>query len=490
MKALTELENEANNEGNRQDFGEKVVEKASASAVSIYTKTDNSDDIVTTTVKDHILSTEAPETATSYAVVVQKSDGIEQKAEVNEQIQTSASNSFQTPKKYVTKSVETTTSTTTPATTTEESQAKVEDVQFFSAPLVAAFTVHQDETGVAKKVEPIYKTTKKPETNKENVAKLPPPATFDQERFAIQQKRLEQEIAYLKQQQQQQEQLLKQQLLKEKLLQEQIRQKNNDKPFRPMAVEQKLKDKPSTVALQPSITVNPFEEAGKLPQNAHILPVKNAIDFRTPFIQSPTFQQFQSIQPHPTSQPLLTTIESLTRPHLDLVPPHNNRILRQETNVANFGFNNDFRAGGSSATFSIQPSIQSQPSSFFNNFESNTQNFIPLEQNNRFFRSNFDVNPIQNNFLQQQPNRFFRSNNNEPVAVNRFNQRFQQPQANNYHLNNLLYNSGAIHGRPTEDFNIITKVLSLNHLGSDSRYAAASKNVEVRVPVVPYYNHV
>ncbi|XP_076257950.1 uncharacterized protein LOC143195002 [Rhynchophorus ferrugineus] len=82
---------------------------------------------------------------------------------------------------------------------TEESEAKVEQVQFFSAPLVAAFTVHQDEQGQPKKVEPIFKNA----VNHTNELPQQPFLQSDFNNYDIQKKQqiLELELARLRKQQ-------------------------------------------------------------------------------------------------------------------------------------------------------------------------------------------------------------------------------------------------------------------------------------------------
>nr|CAI5827986.1 unnamed protein product [Callosobruchus analis] len=133
-----------------------------------------------------------------------------------------------------------------------------------------------------------------------------------------------------------------------------------------------------------------------------------------------------------------------------LPQPQVTRFFRQEAGVGNFGVNQD-------NSFAIQQSIQPPP----------VQNeiFRPQTFPNRFFRSNLEATfqspggffqPPQN----QNNNRFFRSNLESTFT----NNNYFRPQEQNLNLNNLLLNSGAFQGR-TEDFNIVSKVLSLNHLG-------------------------
>ncbi|CAH1373346.1 unnamed protein product, partial [Tenebrio molitor] len=327
LKALTELENEENEKKQRLsqenlphlDLSDKVVEKASASALSFFASTDSTP----TTSKS---SSTTEEATAKPIVVVQRSHGLQHKPIITldkyktdssneaEQILTSASSSFtsasnklyskvesQSPNlvsnevKATTKffrlpKVESTTVTTT--TSTEESEAKVEDVQFFSAPLVAAFT---------------------------------PSLSFT----------------------------------------------SNQHP------------------------------TGVLPLNAQQLPVKNAIDFRSPFSTADKFHQFNYLSHQ--QPPLEGSVSSFNlvptiQPQLSLTAPKHHRVFRQEGSTGNFfsnGFNN------------------------FNNY----YNQVPSQQqnNNRFFRSNIE------------------SATSPPFTFNRI-----QPPVVNQQLNHLLYNSGLI----------------------------------------------
>nr|CAH7718394.1 unnamed protein product [Callosobruchus chinensis] len=189
LRALTELENE---DKTLEVDRDQIIERAHASSVSIFA---NSGSVSSSTFAPLSTSTIRPQlendqeaTTEKTHVLFQKSTAVNQKTittiesdnEIdNEQILTSASNSFADQyskpalnEKVVRSNVNsidknekstrvppttTTTTTSLPPTSTEENEAKVEDVQFFSAPLVAAFTVHQDELGLPKSIEPIYK---------------------------------------------------------------------------------------------------------------------------------------------------------------------------------------------------------------------------------------------------------------------------------------------------------------------------------------------
>lgn len=182
LKALKELENEETQKPENSDK-ENIFEKASASAVSVLAN----DNVLlvsstpTTVISKLATSTQQP------LVLLQKSEG-EHKLTIStfekdtdsDQFLTSATSNFAVSKQEQEKSNQNSkiisssrnlisnenkatahnvdqTTVGPVKTSTEESEAKVENVQFFSAPLVAAFTVHQDELGLPNKVEQIFK---------------------------------------------------------------------------------------------------------------------------------------------------------------------------------------------------------------------------------------------------------------------------------------------------------------------------------------------
>ncbi|XP_044259046.1 signal transducer and activator of transcription C [Tribolium madens] len=475
LKALTELENEENEKKQQTlhslphiDTSDKIVEKASASALSFFASTESSITEKTTTTE---AATAKP------IVVIQKSHGLQHKpittlekytsetVNEHEQILTSASSSFtsssnkfsfaKTEKpninlvsndaKATTKFVKPKVEVTTVTTTTEESQAKVEDVQFFSAPLVAAFTVHQDERGLPKSVEPIFRP-KIEQKVKPKQETLNPQQDQLRTQLALQekQKALEAEILRLRQQQQQQNYLIRQQqilhqqqlqLQKQKILDERTRILNNQQSFVPLVTttqRNEFNTRGSLVSFQPSISFTSHQHpTGVLPLNAQQLPLKNAANFRAPFIPNENLQQFNYLshqRPPLESSVSQFNFQPTVQPQLSLTVPKHHRVFRQEANTGNF-----FNSG-------------------FNNFNQ------ALPQQNRFFRSNLQsITSPQYNFNRIQP----------PIV--------------NQQLNHLLYNSGLIRGKQQEDLNIVSKVLALNHYGGDYRFDSSNVS-EQRVP--------
>lgn len=104
----------------------------------------------------------------------------------------------------------TTTTTTTTGTATGKKLETAEEVKIFQAPLVAAFTVQQDELGIPKSVVPIYRPTGDGK------------ALTLQEQLEFKQQLLEKQLADLQQQQQQQTHFL---LRQQQLYEQQLRQK-------------------------------------------------------------------------------------------------------------------------------------------------------------------------------------------------------------------------------------------------------------------------
>lgn len=493
LKALTELENEEREQNSTSVLDDKIFEKASASAVSFFAGPSSTTGTPTSTTTT---TTETPTTTERQIIIVQKSDGIQHPSQISvvensdtsdddEQILTSASSSFSQEKYSFTKSdnqiqnsiggektnlltevekpiVKTTTPTpkknvtTTQATTvvpTEESEAKVEDVQFFSAPLVAAFTVHQDERGVPKSVVPIFKpvtnqaTTKQLESESQKQLLQQQEFLRQQEQLRNQdllqekQRALEDEVFRLQQQQQHQDYILRQQQLfqdqqlqvqRQRLLEQQTRLlRGQQQPFAAPSIQHNhisneirpnsSKHRGTLVAVQPSVTLSPVpvNVVSSLPINAQQLPIKNAGNFHlNNFVHQqplPAFNTFVQ-QPITSFQPVVNLVS--TSPPLT-------RNFRHETQTGNF-FNNNY-------------------------------NFVRPVQQNRYFRNSLE-------------------------GTQTFPFRVQAPVVNQQ-LNNLLYQSGIVRGRQQEDLNIVSKVLSLNHLGGDQFFSASGIN-EQRVPIL------
>ncbi|XP_050293999.1 uncharacterized protein LOC126734421 isoform X2 [Anthonomus grandis grandis] len=363
---------------------------------------------------------------------------------------------------------------TEPATevSTEENEAKVE--QFFTAPLVAAFTVHQDEKGLPKKVEPIYKNapsqsqaatsiqqqstlTQQQETN-QNILQSP---TFNNLDLLRKQQILEQELEKLRLQQQrfaarntnQPTQAFSQQNFNQAINQ-------NFNQFDPVFTEpdrsivtklatldpsslvlnrftpndaistgftqNQINSKPSgDITVLPSISYDPLLEAGKLPENAQILPTKEPTGFKKipalPKVQNQQSFALQSNNIYDATRQQPNLVSTLVQPNVNylqqnrFVTPqqtfqtlnNQNRFLRQEVGTANPGFNQN--------SFSIVPAQQPfAPRHELGYFPTDNrfvrqQNVLSSQQNVRGLRNNVESTQVYQTSLQN-PNRFLRSN--------------------------------------------------------------------------------
>ncbi|KAL1518124.1 hypothetical protein ABEB36_001796 [Hypothenemus hampei] len=331
-----------------------------------------------------------------------------------------------------------------PEISTEESEAKVEQVQFFSAPLVAAFTVHQDELGQPKKVEPIYKNEPKTETSTPSSTSL----------FSTPQKQEE----LLQKFQSQQQSFIARNSFNQAISQNfnqfdpvftepdrsivtklatidpsQLLAQNSPQPllskFTPneaiqspinfvqpnlVVPELKFNTKSNDVSLVQSLSFDPLVEAGKLPDNAKILPTKEPTGFHS-FVKFPKFREpvrqnlvqtnnfanpATNFLHNQNNQPNRFVKQDAFQSFQNNIPPsqfpNQNRLLRQEQGTGNLG------------VVSIVPAQQPFPPK---------HEFEYFPDNNRFLRANIDFG-----LQPPQPNRFFNSQNTflGPQNSNRF----------------------------------------------------------------------
>lgn len=368
----------------------------------------------------------------------------------------------------------TTTTTTTPKPTHNQDGENIEDVdkqdvQVFSAPLVAAFTVHQDAHGLPKKVIPIFQQNSGTNTlrplqptaipsrlttsSNQFVTSQIPDHGFITEQLSLQrqleekQRVLEEQLRILLAQQREQEELLRKQqiLLLQKETQRYQVNFDHNQQNRISYLEQKPPTlSPANFQIQKSISQNNFgnQHFGIRPENGQVLiqpsvsiehnnlvtnqqlPNREAVDFLL-HLRNQAPDQFP-LQENHLPQGISTFLQpgpaqtfhqgvnfNQIRPAGDqLVQNQGNRVFRHETGVGNFGFNNQ---------------------NYNNNFN---QNFSP----------NF------NRFGPTYTNRFLPTN--RPNQIINADTELKQLLSQNF-LN------GRGHGH--EDFNIVTKVLSLNH---------------------------
>ncbi|KAK4880916.1 hypothetical protein RN001_004235 [Aquatica leii] len=424
LKALSDLETE--NDTNKVISG---VQEAQTSSFTIITSD-----------KPTSAKTIQPDTVTPYVIT-----------NASEYTTTSV------PKFIVSSKIAEKTSVTPPTTTTttEESQAKVEDLQFVAAPLVAAFTVHQDELGIPKSVEPILKQPGQKTVTTKDLEEQRLRALQEIEKKKEEEKRKEDEMKWQAYLQKQEELRLKHEAeTKQRFLEEQFRilqerQKQQDYYLRQQQLiyeqqrQKLLEDQKRTnanliynnykqsISVQPAVTFQP--QPDQYVDNALQLPTKTYQNF-----QKPQFVYQQQQQQQLPTQNSLNYQSSFSNPissNSQNFQPHGNRVFRHESGTGNF-VNSDYNQ---------------------------------IAQSNRFFRSNpytYSITPsIQQDY---HTNRYVRA-----------------PYVNNQ-LNNLLYYSGIGQGKEQEELNLISKVLAFNIRGDN--YYAGSENVEQRlVPPRNYY---
>ncbi|XP_031829421.1 uncharacterized protein LOC116425605 [Nomia melanderi] len=162
-------------------------------------------------------SPQAP--ANTFSVSKVESLTLKPATEVSESLAGSATNGIASANALVAqKSIEPvpTTQSSNNVTAVDESKDKTEEVKIFQAPLVAAFTVQQDEQGVPKSVVPIFRSPGDTQ------------ALTLQEQLEFKQKLLEKQLVELQQQQIQQTQFLVRQ---QQLYEQQLRQKQEQQYY-------------------------------------------------------------------------------------------------------------------------------------------------------------------------------------------------------------------------------------------------------------------
>ncbi|XP_026300099.1 TOX high mobility group box family member 3-like isoform X2 [Apis mellifera] len=397
--------------------------------------------------------------ATMNIFPVNKMESLTQKpADVSESLTRSASNSIAnalvSPKPTV---VTPTVSTKNNVTITEldDSKDKTEEVKIFQAPLVAAFTVQQDEQGVPKSVVPIFRSPNDGQ------------ALTLQEQLEFKQQLLEKQLAELQQQQFQQTQFLVRQ---QQLYEQQLRQKQQQQYY-----------------LQEQVRIKQLEEQTKLKQleeqRLKQLEEQRLNRFQLPpvpqkqffFDQSNNFLTFQPpVESNVHLQPSLT----LEVPNV-AAPPTFQPIFQQDSLRLQ-----PFRQQQQSQYLHQQQQIQPQQ------LQQSQQQHQRLQQSFGSFSTDFQPS-VSTRFNRQEAFNLvgnFGFNGDNKIPANRGNFGFVPPHrtpANFYNpyaqfkqskpptparqIQHLLYQSG-IAGDPNnvqgignpEDLNIVSKVLALN----------------------------
>lgn len=336
-----------------------------------------------------------------------------------------------------------------------------QEVKIFQAPLVAAFTVQQDERGVPKSIVPIYRPNGdgqtlslqeqldfKQQLLERQLAELQA-QQIQQTQFLVRQQQIYEQQLRQKQQQQLffQEQTRLKQLQEEQARLKQLEEQRNyqfqaQKSSQLFAQSQQngrsplqLPFKSSNVNVQPSLTL-------ELPKTA-VAPA-----FQTNFHDQQRIQQLrqQQLQQQQQAQ------------HLQLQQQRQQQLLQQQRLQQSFSsFSTDFQppSAGPAQRFNRQEAFGAVGNFGFND---NRQQHASSQRNHFAFNSQlsrgpqtFSYNPHHTQQLQQQQ---YRS---------------QRPQTPAKQIQHLLYQSGVAGNLGTvqgtggqEDLNIVSKVLALN----------------------------
>ncbi|XP_011688131.1 PREDICTED: putative uncharacterized protein DDB_G0271606 isoform X2 [Wasmannia auropunctata] len=341
----------------------------------------------------------------------------------------------------------------TSSSSANKDRTPAEEVKIFQAPLVAAFTVQQDELGIPKSIVPIYRQLGDGQ------------ALTLQEQLEFKQKLLEQQLAELQQQQIQQTQFLVRQ---RQIYDQQLRQKQQQLYLQEQARIKHLEEQAKIKQLEEQRLKQleeqriyrlrqhnhfPLSQKPHIFEQSNVLPLQPPLEptvhlqpsvslevpsvaapplFRTNYQEQLHFQQFrQPSQPQPQLQP-------------QLQPAQHQQRLQQ-----NFvSFPTDFQPPVAPATrFNRQEAFNA-----IGNFGLNVDNKQAPPSRNAF---NF-------NALPRNPNTFVY---NPYLQFRQIPTRAQTPAKQIQHL---LYQSGVagelgnVQGPGGEDLNIVSKVLALN----------------------------
>ncbi|CAD6215795.1 GSCOCG00000608001-RA-CDS, partial [Cotesia congregata] len=360
---------------------------------------------------------------------------------------------------------------TVPADTKGKNEEKSE-VKIFQAPLVAAFTVQQDELGVPKSVVPIYKPDGKGQ------------ALTLQEQLEFKQQLLEKQLAELQAQQIQQTQFL---IRQQQLYQEQQRQKQRQYYLAEQARQKLLEEqKNNQLKLQQQSNLQQQQQLS-LQQQQQSLSLQQQQQQQQQ--QSLTLQQHQQ-QQHQSSNVQFQASLGFQVPHIgqsqsfqtnfpdqlriQQLPLHND--LKQ-----NFNYNQNFNNLNSNLPQQSFLRGQDQRGVNVQSFPSVSVDFQPpaVPSSNRFNRQealgsvgNFGINENR-----QQTRNHLVFDLPRPVSsfvpfnqFSSFRQPVHRPPTPARQIQQLLFQSGVAgelgrnHGAPGnhEDLSIVSKVLALN----------------------------
>lgn len=321
-------------------------------------------------------------------------------------------------------------------------KAKAEEVKIFQAPLVAAFTVQQDELGIPKSVVPIYRPSGDGQ------------ALTLQEQLEFKQKLLEQQLAELQQQQIQQTQFLVRQ---RQLYEQQLRQKQQQLYLQEQARIKQLEEQAKIKQLEEQRLrqleeqrIYRLHQQNHFPiQKPHIFEQTNVLSLQQPLQSNVLLQPSVSLELPSAAAPPLFRPNYQEQLHFQQLrqQPQQHHQQRLQQNFATFS--NEFQPPLVQATrFNRQEALNA-----VGNFGFNLDNKLPTANRNTL---NFNVP------LRYPPTFIY----NPYLQYRQINTRSQTPAKQ---IQRLLYQSGVagdlgnVQGTNAhEDLNIVSKVLALN----------------------------
>ncbi|XP_043285555.1 putative uncharacterized protein DDB_G0291608 isoform X2 [Venturia canescens] len=340
---------------------------------------------------------------------------------------------------------------------TKASPKDEQEVKIFQAPLVAAFTVQQDERGVPKSVVPIYRPSGDGQT-----------LTL-QEQLDFKQQLLERQLAELQAQQIQQTQFLVRQ---QQIYEQQLRQKQQQELFfqeqsrlKQLQEEQarfKQLEEQRNYQFQAQKSSELFSQSQ---QNARL-----ALQppFKTPNVniqpsltlELPKAAAAAPFQPHFPDQQRIQQLrqQQLQQQQTHLQLQRQQQLLQQQRLQQSFpSFTTDFQPPSASPAhrFNRQEAFGAVGNFGFNE---NRQQHVPSQRNHFGFSPQLSRGP-----------QTFSFNHHQPQQLQQQQFRSQRPQTPAKQIQHLLYQSGVAGNLGTvqgtggqEDLNIVSKVLALN----------------------------
>jgi hypothetical protein len=299
----------------------------------------------------------------------------------------------------------------------------------------------------------------------------------EEEKRLFQQKRIEEQRFRAEEENRLRIQRLQQEQFRTNQLQQQQQQQQQQ-----LQQQQQILSKPSFQQELPRTQTNiQFVPSINLPSNTleipveQQLPIKEAVEFRSKgesqkfqaFLQNnqqtnqlqqranflpPQLAQTQQLPQRPFQQFNIQPQVARTRTaQVEIVPSQEQktRVFRQETETGNFGFNQQVS----------QQQQQKQQQQEQQTFQQQLQQQKQQQQEQQNFQQQ-----LQQQQFQQQQQRNFQQQNFQNFQNS--NQNFQQSPSqfrSDNQLQNLLFQSGITSRSAEEDFNIISKVLALNH---------------------------